>query len=773
MTTALLDSPLLLYWCKANLYLALFYGFYWLLLRRHTFLSLNRVYLLASVVVAWLLPLVNIPGLAWAWPWGTEEPVVTAVAADLGTVMAVAVAPEAPLLPDWPTLALWLAGAVALGLLIRTGWRTGALLRLIRQWPAQVLPTYTLVHPTDAQTPTFSFFRYLVLNPDDAHTEAVRQHELVHIRQRHSVDVLLMDVLQALCWPNPVLFGYRRAIRQVHEFLADRDALTQAATDRDTYARFLLDYAFHLPSRGTETAPDGLTHSFGPAQPESPTLKQRIQMLYQQHTNRRALWKYALIMPLATALLAMTTRPEASTEVATTATVTSGIAPTEATITASIDTVLIEGRVIDRATRKPLPGANIVIKNDTRGTTANAEGNFKINLPNDKPVTLVASFVGFRSEEREIKANGRHIILLVALASETADVSSVPMTSPPSTATAPIGSENEVFTVVEQQPVFPGGMQALTKFLDDNIQYPDAARRAQVSGKVFVQFVVNTDGSLGDLQILKGLGFGCDAEAIRLMKAMPNWVPGRQSGKPVTVRYNLPINFQLSDKKSGYVAPTPNRQSAPSFPGGESALLSFLIKTIHYPKRAIKANIDGTSLIEMIVNEDGSLSNIQVLKSIGFGIDEEAVRIVKQMPKWNPALENGKPVAVKYVLPIRFQLDDKKTGYVPTPDPIQVGVYSFPRIGLSSLATTSNKAESTTSFHVINRTNAIGDGREPLFIINGKKADKATMPALDPNTIESVTVLKDSYARNKYKEYGDEARYGVVEITLKKKERKE
>lgn len=103
----------------------------------------------------------------------------------------------------------------------------------------------------------------------------------------------------------------------------------------------------------------------------------------------------------------------------------------------------------------------------------------------------------------------------------------------------------KVFTVVEQQPEFPGGTSEMYKYLSKNIKYPSAASRANVSGKVFMSFVVNVDGSIQDVSVLKGLGFGCDEEAMRVVKAMPKWKPGKQSGRAVRVKYNLPINFQL------------------------------------------------------------------------------------------------------------------------------------------------------------------------------------------------------------------------------------
>ena len=101
------------------------------------------------------------------------------------------------------------------------------------------------------------------------------------------------------------------------------------------------------------------------------------------------------------------------------------------------------------------------------------------------------------------------------------------------------------FLVVEQQPEYPGGMDALRNFLSKNLNYPHSAASAGVSGRVFVSFVVNTDGSLTDLEVLKGIGFGCDEEAIRVMQKMPHWKPGKQSGRAVRVKYNLPISFTL------------------------------------------------------------------------------------------------------------------------------------------------------------------------------------------------------------------------------------
>ncbi len=106
--------------------------------------------------------------------------------------------------------------------------------------------------------------------------------------------------------------------------------------------------------------------------------------------------------------------------------------------------------------------------------------------------------------------------------------------------------EDYVFTIVEDQPEFPGGHEALYKYLSDNIRYPTMAREAGIQGTVFVTFVVERDGSISNVDVVRGIGGGCDAEAIRVVKNMPRWQPGKQRGQPVRVQFNLPVRFMLN-----------------------------------------------------------------------------------------------------------------------------------------------------------------------------------------------------------------------------------
>ncbi len=105
--------------------------------------------------------------------------------------------------------------------------------------------------------------------------------------------------------------------------------------------------------------------------------------------------------------------------------------------------------------------------------------------------------------------------------------------------------EEEIFTIVEKMPEFPGGIQALFSYLGKNIEYPDLAKDAKIEGKVYITFVVNSKGEIDNVMVLRGIGGGCDEEAVRVVKSMPTWIPGKQRGKSVKVQYNLPINFIL------------------------------------------------------------------------------------------------------------------------------------------------------------------------------------------------------------------------------------
>lgn len=106
-------------------------------------------------------------------------------------------------------------------------------------------------------------------------------------------------------------------------------------------------------------------------------------------------------------------------------------------------------------------------------------------------------------------------------------------------------SNDKVFEKVEVMPEFPGGEQAMMDFVAKNVVYPQEARDKEISGRVMVGFIVEKDGSISDVKVVKGIGGGCDEEAVRVVKAMPKWKPGKEKGKPVRVSYMMPFSFKL------------------------------------------------------------------------------------------------------------------------------------------------------------------------------------------------------------------------------------
>lgn len=109
-----------------------------------------------------------------------------------------------------------------------------------------------------------------------------------------------------------------------------------------------------------------------------------------------------------------------------------------------------------------------------------------------------------------------------------------------------VEEDEEVFLVVEEDPEFPGGLGALSQFIADNIKYPQLAKENNITGRVFVSFVVEKDGSVGQVKVLRDIGGGCGAEAVRVVKSMPKWKPGKQRGKAVRTQFNLPVSFELN-----------------------------------------------------------------------------------------------------------------------------------------------------------------------------------------------------------------------------------
>ena len=238
-------------------------------------------------------------------------------------------------------------------------------------------------------------------------------------------------------------------------------------------------------------------------------------------------------------------------------------------------------------------------------------------------------------------------------------------------------NDTTIYSVVDEMPQFPGGDSAMVAYLTHNLHYPQTEKEKGIQGKVFVGFVVEKDGIISNVEVKKGIGEECDAEAVRVIREMPTWSPGKQNSECVRVSLVLPINYKIAElpqapyqmvltdevkRNSTMPGMTDNNTKTvvidkmPAFPGGEEGVMDFIGTNIRYPKYAQDHGISGRVLVRFVVETDGSITNVEVLQGIGGGCDEEAVRVVKMMPKWFPAEKDVEKVRVMFTLPINFLL---------------------------------------------------------------------------------------------------------------------
>ena len=211
----------------------------------------------------------------------------------------------------------------------------------------------------------------------------------------------------------------------------------------------------------------------------------------------------------------------------------------------------------------------------------------------------------------------------------------------------------------------------MKRYLELNTRYPEEAKNAGILGRVLIGFIVETNGSIDGVTVLRPVHPLLDAEAVRVISAMPRWSPGLVDGKPVKTRVKLPVTFgKISARHDTVSADTTmqkdekqalKNQKRPSFPGGKDALKKYLDENLRYPEDAMKAGIQGSVTVVFIVEKDGSISCPEIEKPLHPSLNEEAMRVIKEMPRWEPQTVKGEPVSSKYHLPIFFRLKSYQT----------------------------------------------------------------------------------------------------------------
>ena len=581
------------YIVKSAVCLAVFYLFYRLLLSRETFHRFNRIALLGILILSCAIPFVEV---TMKEPMEVSQQLLTweelLLMANLNRTATIETAPESAIMWREALLMVYLLGIVFF--FLRNVWSLTRMLRLIKGSTLVRQENGITLITHQKEIAPFSWMKFVVISEKDLkeNGEEILTHEYAHIRKRHSIDLLIADICIFFQWFNPASWLLKQELQNIHEFEADESVIAQGIDAKK--------YQLLLIKKAVGTRLYSMANSFNHS-----SLKKRITMMIRKKSNPWARVKYLYVLPLATVAVTVFARPEVSQPLEEISNVkVSDLSDAMKTYTdknqqnnqsAPDKKIRLSMKVIDE-TGQPVPQATVVITNTSNGTLTDDDGHFSLEVGEDQ--SLWISYVGMESKNISVKDCIKQTDKTIRLTSATNELD---LTVSPS-APKPAVQNGETFTVVEQMPEYPGGMKALMGYLAENIQYPAECQKAGIQGRVIVQFVVKADGSLDNFEIKRSVNPLLDAEALRVIKTTPKWKPGTQHGKPVDVKFTIPVTFSLPDKQKEHT-PTGNIS--------DSSLT--LKKTLFI--------IDGKEVEPKVLNEinPDQISSINVIKD-GTGI---------------------------------------------------------------------------------------------------------------------------------------------------------
>ena len=605
-------TPEFAYLLKVNVAFVLFYAFYRLFFYKDTFFKLRRAILLAFFGLALFYPLLNIQD--WV---RQQEPIADVIYMYSAMLPEATAKADAAASVDWYG---WLLGS--LGFIY---W--GIVAFLCGRFLVQLSSILWLAHTSERvvihETPVyalrkaagpFSFFRMVFLHPEshsDKETDEILTHECTHVSQWHSIDVILSEMMCMACWFNPFVWLLKREVRHNLEYLADNTVI-QSGYDSKSYQYHLLGLAHH---QSVTT----LYNSFNVLH-----LKNRIMMMNKKRSPGIVRTKYLIFIPLVGILMLLS-------NIEAVARLTVRLA-NEATVSNAM--VTATGILVDE-TGQPLIGASVVVKGGKERTITDRKGAFSLEVPAN--AILRCSYQGRESQEvlAADMTNNTHL----SLSSKSREMN------------------EQVFTVVEKMPSFPGGDAELLKYIATNIKYPKESQDNGEQGRVICSFIVGRDGSVNNTEVLRGVTPLLNEEAVRVINTMPRWNPGMQRGKAVAVKYTVPITFRLKSPVEEAKEETLTVVDVmPQYPGGDRELLKFIAQSIKYPTDAQEAGVQGRVICSFVVDKKGNIVEPKIIRGIDPSLDAEALRVIGMMPRWTPGRQDGKAVRVLYTVPITFRL---------------------------------------------------------------------------------------------------------------------
>jgi len=526
----------LVYILKSAVCLAMFYLFYRLLLSKETFHRFNRIALLGVMLLSCLLPLVKV----------TVEQVSPVNA----QVMSME---DLLLMYQWNSEAVveegsrpfhWQEGLVLVyfvGLffvIVRHLWSLGRMLYLIRHSRCKRLDNGIRLVVHRRKLAPFSWMRYIVISETDLKESGhhILVHEMAHIHHHHSWDLLLTEACAWLQWFNPAIWLLKQELQNIHEYEADEEVLRQEINAKE--------YQMLLIKKAVGARLYSIANSFNHS-----SLKKRITMMIRKKSNPWARAKYLYVLPLAAVTVAAFARPEISKPLDEISSVKvndlSAVLETYAdkNVSNPAEKTKLKMKVVDEK-GEPIIAATVLVVNTTNGTITDENGNFTLEVGTDQSIQV--AYIGMSTVTMSVKDCLKKADQTIVLTESDTKKDVKVVASAPQT----VVSDDQTFSVVEQMPEYPGGMRAGLEFMARNLRYPTKAQEAGKQGCVIVQFVVRKDGSLSDFKVLRPVDPWLDAEAIRVISTMPKWKPGMQDGKPVSVKFTLPVTFMLEGTNS-------------------------------------------------------------------------------------------------------------------------------------------------------------------------------------------------------------------------------
>lgn len=568
-------AEFLIYDLKVAVLIAVFYFCYRLLMERETMHRLNRIVLLSSILLSLVLPLcvITLHKTIEVAPMRVvdhPELVITelgSVSSEESTIQSLEtnrMGFAEKLFQPSVIFAIFTIGLLCRLLYIAKSYRQ--LRRMIKDSEQHSLEDGVTMAVVDLPVAPFSWMHTIVLSRIDYEecNPSILAHERGHIRLHHSWDIVFVEVLTALQWFNPVVWLLRRDLRTIHEYEADASVLS-SGSDVSQYIQLLMRKAM-----GTKacTLANGINNS---------TIKKRINMMLVNKSPRRNSLKLLALLPIVGVTLAL--NAETVTDVVykndepqKQVPVKKGKKDTTIKTNANQGIQVIEvseasdkEKTYETTVKETEPNVAVIILNTKK------KGEEPLLIVDGKIATIeqvralprdAVAKVATMREKTAMKSYGekaKYGALIITTVNHQEEIENEPLSQP------------VVFDKVDEMPHFPDGMAGLMQYLSTNVRYPKDAKESGTQGSVIVSFIVEKDGSISNAKVTKPTYSSLDEEALRVVSAMPKWVPGKQNGEAVRVKYAVPVSFRLKveDLLSGMSESTSFKDLTNRLPGAE------------------------------------------------------------------------------------------------------------------------------------------------------------------------------------------------------------